>query len=371
MQRDDVVLYTYDLAQRILVFLSVPSKQALWQEPFLDRGVRKLAADRVYVCSLDTADQYLQQENQMPSDTNDVFLFVWNTGRCGSTLLSRLTTSTGQSVTLSEPDWVDQLGKDRARLESDQDVYDSLVRILHVVDFHLARTILPSNSDHSKKIIYSLNPKGSASFLREPISRVFPNAKHMFMYRDMRKVIESFGSIFSQKPKWPMIQAKVDELIGGPTGGKPGGAPVSKSLQQQELKLPSKMISRFLGKQWLDGVLSWKEFAEALGDVPSITLRMDEFVTKDLQKREANVKEILRFAEMDVDDSELVQRAMTVFGTNSQAGSAMSKSSSSTGKKFFSSEDINELVELCAQVPQIGEPSFVIPGSLGSAHQDS
>ena len=39
MQRDDTVLFTYDLAQRIVVFMTVPDKAALWKEPFLDRGV--------------------------------------------------------------------------------------------------------------------------------------------------------------------------------------------------------------------------------------------------------------------------------------------------------------------------------------------
>jgi len=370
MQREDTVLYTYDLTQRILIFMTVPDKVALWKEPFLDRGVRKLASGTVFVCAIDTAIQYLDAHKAaLPDPSRDTFLFVWNTGRCGSTLLARLTSAISDSVTLSEPWWVDQLSRDKTALEADPATMDQLVRILHVVDFHLARTLVPAANG---KMLYSLNPKGSASFLREPVLHAFPQAKHLFMYRDQTKVVESFGSIIGSPPvKSPLAKAQmaVDKLIGVSQGPKPGGrSPVSRQLcaLQGDLQLPSKMIVKMFGLMWTDSMLSWMEFAADHKDLEVLTLRMDEFVTKDLTRREAVVKAVLDFAEVSYSAPGSLERAMAVFNTHSQAGSAMEKSSAKTGKKFLTDQDVQELHTLCSQVPQIGKPSFVIPGSLGT-----
>jgi len=371
MQRDDTVLYTYDLNQRILVFMTVPDKAALWNEPFLDRGVRKLADKRVFVCAFDTATQYINEnKDALPDPSRDSFLFVWNTGRCGSTLLARLTSATSDSVTLSEPWWVDQLGKDKEVLE--EATMDQLVRLLHVVDFHLARTLVPTATG---RMLYSLNPKGSAGFLREHALRVFPEAKHLFMYRDQTKVVKSFGSILGGGPppvKTPLAKAQmaVDKLIGGPQQGPPAGPRRALSRQlralQGSLTLPSKMIVKMMGIMWIDAMLSWMEFSQDHKNLEVLTLRMDEFVTKDLTKREAVVKTVLEFAKVSYNAPGALDRAMAVFNTHSQAGSAMEKSSAKTGKKFLTEQDVHELHGLCAQVPQIGKPSFVIPGSLGT-----
>jgi len=370
MQRKDTVLYTYDLKQRILIFMTVPDKAALWREPFLDRGVRKLASQAVFVCAFDVATQYLNDhKGALPDPAHDTFLFVWNTGRCGSTLLARLTSAIADSVTLSEPWWVDQLGQDKKVLEADLLMMDLLVKLLHVIDFHLARTLVPAATG---KVLYSLNPKGTAAFLREPALRVFPKAKHLFMYRDQTKVVESFGSILGSSPakaRLGMVQMAVDKVIGGPVGAIPGSRrPVSRQLTavSQDLKLPSKMMVKMFGLMWADAMLSWMEFTEDNSNLEVLTLRMDEFVTKDLVKRAVVVKTVLDFADVAYDAPGALDRAMAVFNTHSQAGSAMEKSSAKTGQKFLTEQDVQELHELCAQVVQIGKPSFVIPGSLGT-----
>jgi len=368
MQRDDTVLYTYNVPQNILVFLTVPSKADLWKEPFLDRGVRKLASSTVFVCSIETAEKYMEAERaSLPCPSRDTFLFVWNTGRCGSTLLARLTSAASDSVTLSEPDWCDQLKHDNDTLAADPTTQDRLVKILHVIDFQLARTLLPEPAS-GKRILYSLNPKGMAGFLRDPVTRVFPAAKHVFMYRDMTKVVESFGSIFGNKSKLSMVQMLTDRFIGGPGGAMP--QPESRRLQEVlgggDVRLPKRMLVKMLSTMWLDAMLHWMQFCEAQrGSMEVFTLRMEEFVTKDMAKREAIVKEVLQFAQVPHDSPGLIENAMAVFGTHSQAGTAMEKSSAKTGAKFLSEDDIAQLKDFCAQVPEIGKPDFIIPGSAG------
>lgn len=368
MKMRNIVLYTYDLSQQILVFMEVTSKEDLWREPFLDRGVRKLASGPLYVCSMALANKYCQENaDSLPNSEKDLFLFVWNTGRCGSTLLARLTSAVGCSVTLSEPDWVDQLGKDKWLLAKDPSRFENLVQLLHILDFHLARTLLPSS--FTGKVIYSLNPKGNAGFLRKPVANVFPNAKHVFMYRDMLKVVESFGSIFGGTPKWILLKMFIDMKVGGPAKMAPpkpeekfGSAIMKQS--SNALVLPRKFFPKMIGQNWMDAMLHWMEFESDDEKNDNLTLRMDEFVSKDAAKKENVVKQVLRFAAIPTDPDTL-KKALAVFEVNSQAGTAMEKSSAKTGKTFLTEEDHTELKILCACIPQLGKPSFIIPSSIG------
>lgn len=96
---------------------------------------------------------------------------------------------------------------------------------------------------------------------------------------------------------------------------------------------------------------------------------MDEFVTKDIEKRAAVVKEVLDFGGIDFSDSTTMKRAMAVFNVHSQAGTMMEKGSSSqTGKKFLTEKDRQELIALCGQIPEVGKPTFIVPGSLGTSN---
>lgn len=96
----------------------------------------------------------------------------------------------------------------------------------------------------------------------------------------------------------------------------------------------------------------------------TLTLRMNEFVTKDLQKRKKVVDQLLSFAGIDTTDKELHERAMKVFGTHSQAGSMMAKSSAVTNKKFLSPEDEKVLTQICSNFPVLLPPA-VLEGSIG------
>eukprot|EP00746_Dinoflagellata_sp_MGD_P078508 gnl/MRDRNA2_/MRDRNA2_31389_c0_seq1.p1 gnl/MRDRNA2_/MRDRNA2_31389_c0~~gnl/MRDRNA2_/MRDRNA2_31389_c0_seq1.p1 ORF type:complete len:259 (-),score=52.08 gnl/MRDRNA2_/MRDRNA2_31389_c0_seq1:17-793(-) len=255
---------------------------------------------------------------------------------------------------------------DQEVLEATPERYHQLVRLLHVFDFHLARTLIPGQPA-GQKVIYSLNPKGHAGFLRKPVAHVFPETKHVFMYRDMLKVIESFGSIFTSKPVLLKVKMAIDSIFAGYGGPPKGAKPQSCTMQEllNGLKKPSKFILHRLSFMWLDAMMSWMEWREGnSGKCQNLTLRMDEFVTKDLEKREAVVRQLLRFAGIE-DDAGTMNKAMSVFAVHSQAGTQMENSSSKTGKTFLTDLDKSELVALCAQVPQIGKPSFVVPGSLG------
>lgn len=281
-------------------------------------------------------------------------------------------------MVLSEPEWYDQLKADRRPLfEGDPESFTSLIWLLHTIDFHLARNLIAPEilKDPSRKVLYSVNPKGNAGFLMQTVNHAFPGSQHVFMYRDILKVVESFGSIFSSINFTSKLLGLLDSKIGGPAFRPPRmSADSFHSIALREafskLRLPEHPMVKGLGLMWVDAMLSWVEFRQSQDGgreenmSSTLTLRMNEFVTKDLQKRKKVVDQLLSFAGLDTTDKELHERAMEVFGTHSQAGSMMAKSSAVTKKKFLSPEDEKVLTQICSNFPVLLPPA-VLEGSIG------
>jgi hypothetical protein len=96
------VLYSIELPDRadeaFLVFLELPpdARRAVWlDEAFIDRGIRKLVPQdtRVAVASVETAGEFVEDALDAFSSGEWGLSFVWNTGRCGSTLLHKAVTA--------------------------------------------------------------------------------------------------------------------------------------------------------------------------------------------------------------------------------------------------------------------------------------
>ena len=112
----EYVLYSVEdvyTANPKLVFLALPSysRSAMWlTEAFIDRGIRKqvMIGAKVAVTSLASVEKVLADPMTKLCSGEWSLSFVWNTGRCGSTLLHKAISSLGV-VSLSEPHWLDQL----------------------------------------------------------------------------------------------------------------------------------------------------------------------------------------------------------------------------------------------------------------------
>ena len=81
-----VVPYTFDHPNRRLIFVKVSSLEDLAVEPFLDRGIRKLATDRGYALPFDVGLEYALDCHTPAAGPP---------GRCGSTLLHRALSAVG------------------------------------------------------------------------------------------------------------------------------------------------------------------------------------------------------------------------------------------------------------------------------------
>lgn len=257
--------------------------------------------------------------------------------------------------------------------------------------------------------------QGFGHRLIEYVVRAFPlegmgepwQLRHLFMYRSCAKVVESFGSIFSK---------------GGPRRASPalgkgkGGPPPKPSFAAEAMKTataegalaqePQKPLAAHLTTSWMDCVAHWMEItgrsgkraSKALGrqervdlrrydastedkdafvkgedqleEDAHLTLRMDEFVTKDLAQREQLVNEILLFVAQDeaLGPDIDVEAAMAAFESHSQKGSSMENSSAVTGAKFLDEAAVVEVeafVESLPSLAAVGGSNALLAGSMG------
>mmetsp|Transcript_33367 Transcript_33367/g.57158 ORF Transcript_33367/g.57158 Transcript_33367/m.57158 type:complete len:265 (-) Transcript_33367:115-909(-) len=260
--------------------------------------------------------------------------------------------------------------------------------------------------------MFIMNPKGFGHRLLEHVVRAFPlqtadaaaadaepwPLRHVFMYRACTKVVESFGSIFSAggKGKGPPKP---------PPGGRPKPTFASEAMKEAVANgtlapEPGRPMATHLTSSWMDCMLHWMEItgrsgaraAASLGqqerrelrqyrggpivkgrdqleEDSQLTLRMEEFVTKDLAKRETLVKEILSFVShgQGMVPSEL-GAAMAAFGSHSQKGSQMEKSSAVTGAKFLDEGAVTQVEAYVGSVPNlaaVGGSNAILSGSMG------
>jgi hypothetical protein len=325
----NVVLYSIDYAARRLHFAEVSSLEELAAEPFLDRGIRKLTTGKGFALPFDAA---LSFAKEAPLLASAKFVFVWNTGRCGSTLMHRALWAAG-ACSLSEPWWFDQFtapwGNDGFQWPDASDIFF----MCYVLDCHKQLAIKPSRT-------FVMNPKGFGFRAFHAVDKAFPassfDVAHVQMYRSATDVVESFGSIFFQDGDHPPRTLDV------PTAGD--AAVTEKIGVVDASQIPRDNFSKDMGFRWAEQYWHWGN-VEAREDFRGKTrvVSFREFCKPtDDAARAKLVAEILAFTGLAPDG---LDQALDTFKVNSQAGDRMAGSSAATNKKFLD-EDARESVRV-------------------------
>ena len=313
-----------------VVFLALPAeaRAALWQEhAFIDRGMRKLVAvgAEAAVASLETALEFAESALGRFGSGEWQLAFVWNTGRCGSTLMHKAVSAMG-TASFSEPQWLDQLQFAPSLAEHH---LARAVRACVALEALTARlqTAVPGWKEPTN---FVFNPKAGGMRLAEAATAAFPLARHAFMYRACHKVVASFAGLkfaggvpLPLALAWWVLGTAAFKLLGLP--------PPHPELASSEL---SSAPVALLTSSWLSTVEDWidttarRAGAEGPDDplAAAIVVRMDEFTSKDPALRTELVRAALvhfRVVGADAPDSALAA-ALDAFKVNSQAGSKMS-----------------------------------------------
>ncbi|XP_066286397.1 uncharacterized protein [Branchiostoma lanceolatum] len=205
-------VYSIDWEQEVVVLIRPVEGVDLKAHPFFREAQRRKAAEVLCVP--------LEQLRDVAGAVADVVahvqeIFIFNTARCGSTLVTRVVEATSVAQAVSEPDVFSVINMALHRLKrssqhgqtpphhgcstvlSNEESTIALVRnVVTLLNYNLVM----SDPRHRDVIFYKLRPDGI--LLADLMIRAFPSAKTVFLYRNGLEVIESICRNNLQQKYW-------------------------------------------------------------------------------------------------------------------------------------------------------------------------
>ena len=194
--RDECVLYQVTGSHAI--FVEVDQGVDIWRGKhgsFL-RQAQFQQAKKVITLPLPALERLA--ESLGPNEAK--VIFVQNTARCGSTLLVRMFESTGQCVSFCEPDAVNGICK--MAISDKKWDEETGIRIVRNLVRVLCKPVKSLKQSPMAYIIKMTAPSmGGAPF----VASAFPEAHHMFMYRDVTKMCQSLATSAEVMPTVKLV----------------------------------------------------------------------------------------------------------------------------------------------------------------------
>ncbi|VVS94978.1 hypothetical protein [Desulfoluna spongiiphila] len=327
-----ISLYAMDTANQIAVFVDSGTTGTLFEAPFYYMAQYE-AAERVFTISFDIMIHL--------AHTIDVesrrLIFIFSTGRAGSTLAGRVFSQIEDVVTISEPDVLTALLD--ARLNASCN--DLKLKELLVASVRLLCAGVPE-----KHIVIKV--RGSVIELCDWLIQCFPDMKSVFLYRDAESWLSSSMRAFV-----------------GSTGDPDKRVVIGERAYRSRMARLVPMVARFDEGTHLSyaGILSliWLSVMERYMKLRSQGIEMPAIPFKNWLNSPLETSEsMLEYCGCRPDSMETV---CDVLFKDSQAGSHLSKKNL-LNRKATEKKDVDELKKHLSRHPFINRVDFEVPGSL-------
>lgn len=123
-------------------------------------------------------------------DPKGQLVFLTNTARCGSTLLTQMFEVTNKIVAISEPSTLNVLSKMTAKEKQTPELKRLIVATVRVL----------CKPTSNKELAYVLKLTSPAMQGLPIVAELFPKSRHLFMYRDSLKVAQSLYRLSEELP---------------------------------------------------------------------------------------------------------------------------------------------------------------------------
>lgn len=339
-----VSLFDAHEAQQMYIFFQVTPK--FWEHPFHGMGHRdelKIGA-KVYFVNMKDADEWTN--NNCKDVPGSEMLFMWNTSRCGSTLMTRILDKVG-AIGISEPMFITSMYNNiRHNVPLTEEQLIQRIRTTCLMERQLVKNTFPKKY---RKLC--IKPQMGVKLVLE-CEKAFPGSKHMLIYRNAGKCVESMGSIGASTSS---LLHKIKVAFS-----------VSMQYPPRKLSYPGLYeklgwgvmhpIGNIMTCEWVDYVWYWMQICD-ITDLPkynspklkeSLTYRFEELVSKD----EDCLLQMLEFCGFGRAD---IPAALSGFEKHSQANHIAQQSSSRTGERFLTKEreeQIDQFTKACG-IPEI------------------
>ena len=183
--------YCIDLPKREVVLIHCQQDiDVLLAYPFLYEAQRKYGKSLIRL-SFDELNEIVNAGSRNGA-VNPIFLY--STGRCGSTLLCNLMGDNTDIVSVSEPDYFTQLPFLLAQYGDEQ--RQVLVQVTHDLTLFLCAQL--QKDHHASEIVIKF--RSMCTEVAELIQCAFPRARNIFLYRNLTATVNSFASVLGSHP---------------------------------------------------------------------------------------------------------------------------------------------------------------------------
>ena len=181
--KDNVDLYYVDDKQA--VFTEAEEGVQQWRNEYgaFHKVVQYQQAVRVIILPMHAATRL----SRTLGDPKARLVFLSNTARCGGTLLSQIFEHTSKCVVFSEPGALQKI----SRYEYQKMPKEKLDKITQITICLLCKPV----KSPEEIVAYVFKPIAFTLEIIPIIQRVYPNAKHVFCYRDIRSTANSIQKL--------------------------------------------------------------------------------------------------------------------------------------------------------------------------------
>lgn len=326
-------LYSLDPANQRAVFVDVPSEAGLSEAPFYSTAQHRLADNLMQV----SYEDFLRLSDSVRDPER--LVLIYNTARCGSTLLHQIFNKSGEVVSLSEPGVLTQLQLIRPK---DGSLDEELLPRLKASVKLMSR---PKEEAPSARAI-KLRLGGALAPL---LARAFPDATRLFLYREpigwAASMHRAFASWFDAEIGRALGSDNLKEQLIPFDRTFPG---VLGLLFKSKIFAPNE--GEFLAASWLRML----EDYEALDDGGQrfLAMRYEELTR---HPREA-VAAIFEHCGLVLDD---VGQALEAFGADSQKGTSLAWDSRDDSRRLRD-VDRASMLSLIDRQPVINSPDYLV-----------
>ena len=186
--KDNVELYYVDDKQA--VFTEAEEGVQQWRNEYgaFLKVTQYQQAVRVIILPLHAASRL----SDKVGDPKARLVFLSNTARCGGTLLGQVFERTGKCVVFSEPGAIHDISKyEQSKMPKEK--LDKLTRII-------IRLFCKPVQSPDEVVAYVFKPIACTFETVLAIQRVYPNAKHLFCYRDINSTANSIQKVRYASP---------------------------------------------------------------------------------------------------------------------------------------------------------------------------
>ena len=350
--------FCFDYKNKSVAFVETPSDiNLLTAHPFFYEAQREHAT-KLYLVPFDLVILLMNEVNGFEG-SKPIFLF--STGRCGSTLLCNLMGDNADIVSVSEPDYFTQLPF--LRYKYGEDIDQELSQLTRALTILLQAHI----KTHSSGVATVFKFRSMALEAAELISNSVPEADHIYLYRNARDTINSFLSVLSAHPLLMLakgLNTKYLPLLSYIPVGIISFIPILKKNVEILAPLVRKSEYKTVGigtgtsifsLAWLSSLNKVMELQKGEQAFFKCIVRYDELKSDTFQVMES----ILLSLGFDKINEVSKQKMIETMGTNSQAGSEMS----SKGEKLLGERDFEIIENILKKHPEVGGVDYILPGT--------